>query len=116
MRTVRTVMALLAVLVMAACGNTPPASTSSTTTAPLTATAVSPVTVTAPATVIVIPTTIYPYYYNQELVTSLPRGLFCRDLKAMNYSWSDAILYWNSWGRPANMDADLNGIPCETVY
>jgi cytoskeletal protein RodZ len=49
-------------------------------------------------------------------VTDLPAGLFCRDLKARGYGWSDATTYWNYWGQPANMDADLNGIPCETVY
>jgi len=34
----------------------------------------------------------------------------------MGYNWSEAIAYWNYWGDPDNMDIDLNGIPCETVY
>jgi hypothetical protein len=106
--------------------------------APVTVTAPAPVTVTAPPPVIVTqaapppvvivpdPSTVYPGYYcppgadqcdpNATGVTTLPSGLFCRDLHAMGYNWSQAITYWNYWGQPDRMDADLNGIPCETVY
>jgi hypothetical protein len=28
--------------------------------------------------------------------------------------WS--IVYWNLEGQPARMDADLDGVPCETLY
>jgi len=49
-------------------------------------------------------------------VRALPAGLFCRDLKAKGYSYVAAIDYWRLHGQPNQMDADRNGIPCETVY
>ena len=49
-------------------------------------------------------------------VRAQPDGLFCRDLKARGYNFRQALAYWNANGRPARMDADGNGIPCETVY
>ncbi|MBS1836781.1 MAG: hypothetical protein JST64_03695 [Actinobacteria bacterium] len=49
-------------------------------------------------------------------VRTLPQGYFCRDLKAMGYDVDAAIEYFLYWGRPEQMDADHNGIPCETVY
>ncbi|TCC54571.1 hypothetical protein E0H73_38055 [Kribbella pittospori] len=49
-------------------------------------------------------------------VRSLPAGLFCRDLKAKGFSYVAAIDYWRLHGQPNQMDADRNGIPCETVY
>jgi hypothetical protein len=49
-------------------------------------------------------------------VTSLPGGLSCKTLKARGYSYGQALQYWELWDEPDNMDADLNGIPCETVY
>jgi hypothetical protein len=49
-------------------------------------------------------------------VRALPAGLFCRDLKAKGYSYVAAIDYWRLHGKPNQMDADRNGIPCETVY
>ncbi|MEU4196504.1 hypothetical protein AB0E69_31675 [Kribbella sp. NPDC026611] len=49
-------------------------------------------------------------------VRSLPAGLFCRDLDARGYSYVAAIDYWRMHGQPNQMDADRNGIPCETVY
>jgi hypothetical protein len=49
-------------------------------------------------------------------ITGLASGLFCRDLNAMGYGFSDAAAYWLAEGAPDRMDADHNGIPCETVY
>jgi hypothetical protein len=49
-------------------------------------------------------------------VGDLTSGLFCRDLKAMGFAYWDAVSYWELHGRPSRMDADGNGIPCETVY
>jgi serine protease Do len=43
-------------------------------------------------------------------------GLFCRDFFDFGSFYSDAVAYWILWGFPDRMDADLNGIPCETVY
>ena len=48
--------------------------------------------------------------------TGLASGLFCRDLASMGYGFSAAVVYWMAEGAPARMDADGNGIPCETVY
>jgi hypothetical protein len=58
-----------------------------------------------------------------------PAGAFCRDLAApppdrqevregVDYylSYGLAVWYWYAAGRPDRMDADLDGIPCETVY
>jgi hypothetical protein len=46
----------------------------------------------------------------------VPAGLMCKDLKARGYSYAEAAAYWFATGAPDNMDADKNGIPCETVY
>lgn len=59
-----------------------------------------------------------------------PKGLFCRDLlstessahpftaagrpPAAGFFWS--LVYWSLEGQPERMDADLDGIPCETLY
>jgi hypothetical protein len=48
--------------------------------------------------------------------TDLPAGLFCRDLVSMGYDYEAAVAYWEHEGRPDRMDADVDGIPCETVY
>ena len=49
-------------------------------------------------------------------VRSLAAGLFCRDLNAQGYSYAAAVDYWRAHGQPNQMDADANGVPCETVY
>jgi hypothetical protein len=46
----------------------------------------------------------------------LNSGLLCEDLLAAGYAFSDALMYWIREGAPNRMDADSNGIPCETVY
>lgn len=43
-------------------------------------------------------------------------GQFCRDLSAAGVPLEEAVAYWLLEGAPARMDADGNGIPCETVY
>jgi hypothetical protein len=54
-------------------------------------------------------------------------GLYCRDLR---HGWPPtatgelgatsaflfSVVYWNLEGQPARMDADGDGIPCETLY
>jgi hypothetical protein len=58
-----------------------------------------------------------------------PHGLFCRDLlDADTITWFSGVgpapttgyfkslVYWALEGRPDRMDADRDGIPCETVY
>jgi Excalibur calcium-binding domain len=49
-------------------------------------------------------------------VTNLRRGLYCKDIKRLGYSYPQAVAYWYYWDEPENMDADLDGIPCETIY
>ncbi len=51
-----------------------------------------------------------------ETFRGIPRGKFCRDLVPLSYSYADAYEYWEWDGKPDRMDADRNGIPCETVY
>lgn len=58
-----------------------------------------------------------------------PKGLLCRDLldpevdaypfrqlstPGVDYFWS--LVYWSFEGEPDRMDADQNGVPCETLY
>lgn len=58
-----------------------------------------------------------------------PKDLYCRDLLAEDPStWFDgygsvpatgyflSLLYWSLEGQPDRMDADGNGIPCETLW
>lgn len=58
-----------------------------------------------------------------------PKGLYCRDLLDPDTNmWFSAVgrlpstgyflslVYWSLEGQPDRMDADRNGIPCETVY
>ena len=49
-------------------------------------------------------------------IAALPEGLRCADLQAMGLGPKQAIDYWFLWGAPPLMDADSNGIPCETVW
>lgn len=49
-------------------------------------------------------------------VYDLPPGLLCKDLRDRGFDVYDAIAYYLNWGEPSNMDADGNGVPCETVY
>ncbi len=51
----------------------------------------------------------------EETFRGIPRGKFCRDLYPL-YRYADAYEYWEWEGKPDRMDADRNGIPCETVY
>ena len=48
--------------------------------------------------------------------SGLEPGLFCRDLHNRGYDFSAAAAYWLSEGAPDRMDADRNGVPCETVF
>ncbi len=43
-------------------------------------------------------------------------GLMCRDLEPRGLDFAQAVAYWLTEGAPDRMDADGNGIPCETVY
>jgi hypothetical protein len=63
------------------------------------------------------PDDVSAYWRGREpLEHGLAGGLFCRDLMAMGYTYTEAVIYWWLEGVPDRMDADRNGIPCETVY
>jgi hypothetical protein len=40
----------------------------------------------------------------------------CDELAALGYSYVDAIRYWEREGVPDRLDADWDGIPCETAW
>jgi hypothetical protein len=116
---------LLAAVVLAACSSEadetttstsapaaePIAATTSTTTAPTTTTTEPSTTTTTTTTTTTLPTTT-----TLAAIGSLESGLFCRDLVPLGYGYADAVAYWTREGRPDRMDADRNGIPCETVH
>jgi hypothetical protein len=43
-------------------------------------------------------------------------GRYCAAMHAAGWSFAEAQAYYEAHGRPAHMDADGDGIPCETVY
>ena len=47
---------------------------------------------------------------------SLEAGLLCRDVAADGYDYVGAVAQWLREGAPDRMDADRDGIPCETVF
>ena len=110
------IVGAVVVLVTQKSDDTPIASTPTSTTSLATTTAPVPVT-TALASTTVAPTTVAPSTpVGPGNVLTEPVGLFCKDLKAKGYSYSASVDYWRAHGQPDNMDADKNGIPCETAY
>lgn len=79
-------------------------SQTATSTMPVTTSISTPITSTTDAIVVAVP------------IDSVESGLFCRDLYRLGYGFRDAVAYWMSEGQTARMDADRNGVPCETVY
>jgi hypothetical protein len=49
-------------------------------------------------------------------IAALPDGLRCADLASRGFGPKQAIDYWFLWNGPSLMDADVDGIPCETVW
>ncbi|HEV7721138.1 MAG TPA: hypothetical protein VGO60_07625 [Iamia sp.] len=96
-------------------------STSTTAVAPTSSTTESTTTTTtAPATTTTT-TTPPPVTTGPQVIilgggTDIEPGLFCRDLLADTVAYDEAVIYWLEEGRPARMDEDGNGVPCETVY
>jgi len=60
--------------------------------------------------------TVFPPTSTSPVSDDLDAGLLCRELAAKGYSYPEAVTYWAREGRPDRVDADRNGIPCETVY
>ncbi len=107
---------VVVLVLVASCGGTDDdgaaASVEPTTATPTTQTSAEPATTsttTEPATTTTTTTTLPP-------VTDLESGLFCRDIFPLGYDYAAAVTYWVKEGSPDRMDADRNGIPCETVY
>ncbi len=60
-----------------------------------------------------------PEAHLEEAYLAVGSGLFCRDLfepEGPFFAYPAAVTYWFWEGRPDRMDADRDGIPCETVY
>lgn len=51
-----------------------------------------------------------------QLPPPVPPGTWCGYLAARSVPFSEVVQIWNQLGRPGHMDADNNGIPCETRY
>jgi hypothetical protein len=49
-------------------------------------------------------------------IDRLDSGLSCDELAALGYSYVAAIRYWEREGVPDRLDADWDGIPCETAW
>lgn len=68
---------------------------------------------------------VYPVLNADAVVDMLGSGMFCRDilgdsrltqdLSETDMQFFGAVLYWSMEGMPPRMDADENGIPCETL-
>jgi hypothetical protein len=66
-------------------------------------------------------TTTQPHPVERVDHAAMPRptlvpGRYCKTMRQWGWSYARVLRYWHSHGRPDHMDADLNGIPCETVY
>lgn len=102
----------------------PATSVPETTPPPETTTAAPPTTVIviqAPeSTPETVPGYVTPPAYDNVSPISIPSwvepGTYCRWLATNGYSADEAAATFASLGRPSHMDADKNGIPCETVY
>lgn len=51
-----------------------------------------------------------------QLPPPVPAGSWCGYLALRGVPFDEAVSIWNGLGRPGHMDADGNGIPCETRY
>jgi hypothetical protein len=114
----------LVVLIVGSPWPEPPVTTTAapTTTAPPSTTTVDPGTsAQVPTTVPPVTTARVPTTTTTTTAAALPpaelsTGLLCADVKAAGHDYREALAYWVREGRPSRMDADLDGIPCETVF
>lgn len=97
----------------AASSSTAPTSTAPSSTTTSTTTSTSTTTTTSTSTTTTAPP---PTSAAVGDVLAQPAGLLCRDLESRGFSYTAAVDYWRHHGQPNRMDADRNGIPCETVY
>ncbi len=106
------ILALATALLAGGCGDGEAGDTKVTTTPAVTTTSPTPTTTTEPPPT----TTTITRPPDDREVDALAWGLLCRDLVEAGWDYSGAVAYWEVEGRPARMDVDENGIPCETVY
>lgn len=90
-------------------GDDSAATTTSTASSSTTTASTTTVPTTVPATAPPPPATVGD-------VRAQPPNLFCRDLNAKGFGYTAAVDYWRLNGQPSRLDADKDGIPCETVY
>jgi hypothetical protein len=99
--------------------STSDSTTSSTTTTSTTTPTTAPTS--APSTPSTTPPTSDPQLPGVTIVVNddgdeIAPGLLCEDLVDDGADYDAAVAYWLQEGRPERMDADADGIPCETVY
>jgi Excalibur calcium-binding domain len=94
----------LALVALAACTQAPEDRTSNTLPTVTTVLGTSPTTAT----------TRPPKPTTSRL--ALVQGKYCAAMRAAGWSFDEARAYYEDHGQPAHMDADGDGIPCETVY
>lgn len=116
------IVATLTALLTTACGDGEAGDTTIATTSTVTTTSSVPTTIPATTTeqptttTTTTTTTTLPEPDDQRPVEASAWGLLCRDLASAGWDYTKAIAYWEVEGRPARMDVDENGIPCETAY
>lgn len=49
-------------------------------------------------------------------IADLEPGLSCLDFYVKGHTYPTVVAYWELEANPDRMDADGNGVPCETVY
>ena len=70
---------------------------------------------------------VYPVLDPETIIEEFGSGHLCRDILADGLAlkqqlatpelqYFGALLYWFMDGRPERMDADTNGVPCETLF
>lgn len=87
--------------------STTPTSSTSTPLSTVTATVASEITTTAAPTTTTVP--------SPEYESTLPHGMSCADFATIDLGWHSAIGYWFVNGRPASLDNDDDGFPCEHI-
>ncbi len=49
-------------------------------------------------------------------IAALEEGFSCEGIAAQEFTYAEAVSYWMRYDRPADLDPDGNGLPCETFY
>jgi len=62
------------------------------------------------------PTTVEEPSTGLAEIGTLDEGLSCEELATPGYSYAEAVAYWMWRDKPADLDPDANGLPCEDAY